>query len=58
MAKKRNPEKIAVEEFLEDYQAVSEPSFDPARARMGEEKDRPSKPYDQIAADIAHLRQP
>ena len=53
MAKKRNPEKIAVEEFLEDYQAVSEPSFDPARARMGEEKDRPSKPYNQIEADIA-----
>ena len=53
MAKKRNPEKIAVEEFLEDYQAVSEPSFDPARARIGEEKDRPSKPYNQIEADIA-----
>ena len=53
MAKKRNPDKIAVEEFLEDYQAVSEPSFDPARARIGEENDRPSKPYNQIEADIA-----
>jgi hypothetical protein len=53
MAKKRNPDKIAVEEFLEEYKTVPQPSFDPARFRMGEEKDRPSKPYDQIAADIA-----
>ena len=40
MAKKRNPTKIAVEEFLES-QAV-QPSFDPARFRMGEEADRPT----------------
>ena len=53
MAKKRNPDKIAVEEFLEEYKTVPQPSSDPARFRMGEEKDRPSKPYDQIAADIA-----
>jgi len=32
---------------------ISSPSFDPGRFRMGEEKDRPSQPYDQTAADIA-----
>jgi hypothetical protein len=53
VAKKRNPTKIAVEEFLEERNQVPVPSFDPARFRMGEEKDRPSTPYDQRAADIA-----
>ena len=55
MAKKRKnaPTKIAVEEFIESYNPVPIPSFDPGRFRMGEEKDRPSKPYDQTAADIA-----
>jgi hypothetical protein len=40
MAKKRNPTKIAVEEFLESQ--TVQPSFDPARFRMGEEADRPT----------------
>jgi len=55
VAKKRKnaPTKIAVEEFIESYNPVPIPSFDPGRFRMGEEKDRPSKPYDQTAADIA-----
>jgi len=53
VAKKRNPTKVAVEEFLEEYNSVPVPSFDPGRFRMGEEKDRPSQPYDQITADIA-----
>ena len=53
MAKKRNPDKVAVEEFIESYNPVPIPSFDPGRFRMGEEADRPSKPYDQTAADIA-----
>jgi hypothetical protein len=53
VAKKRNPTKIAVEKFLEERNQVPVPSFDPARFRMGEEKDRPSTPYDQRAADIA-----
>lgn len=53
MAKKRNPTKIAVEKFLEERNQVPVPSFDPALFRMGEEKDRPSTPYDQRAADIA-----
>lgn len=53
MAKKRNPTKVAVEEFIESYNPVPIPSFDPGRFRMGEEADRPSKPYDQTAADIA-----
>jgi hypothetical protein len=55
VAKKRRnaPTKIAVEEFLETYNPVPIPSFDPGRFRMGEEADRPSKPYDQIEADIA-----
>ena len=53
MAEKRNPDKVAVEEFIESYNPVPIPSFDPGRFRMGEEADRPSKPYDQIAADIA-----
>jgi hypothetical protein len=53
VAKKRNPTKIAVEEFLEERNQVPLPSFDPARFRMGEERDRPSTPYDQRAADIA-----
>jgi len=53
VAKKRNPTKVAVEEFLEEYNPVPVPSFDPGRFRMGEEKDRPSQPYDQITADIA-----
>jgi hypothetical protein len=53
VAKKRNPTKIAVEEFLEERNQVPVPSFDPALFRMGEEKDRPSTPYDQRAADIA-----
>lgn len=53
MAKKRNPTKVAVEEFIESYNPVPIPSFDPGTFRMGEEKDRPSKPYDQTAADIA-----
>ena len=53
MAEKRNPDKVTVEEFIESYNPVPIPSFDPGRFRMGEEADRPSKPYDQIAADIA-----
>ena len=53
MAEKRNPDKVAVEEFIESYNPVPIPSFDPGRFRMGEEADRPSKPYDQTAADIA-----
>lgn len=53
MAKKRNPDKIAVEKFLEENNSTPTPSFDPGRFRMGEEKDRPSTPYDQRAADIA-----
>jgi hypothetical protein len=53
VAKKRNPTKVAVEEFIESYNPVPIPSFDPGRFRMGEEADRPSKPYDQTAADIA-----
>jgi hypothetical protein len=53
VAKKRNPDKVAVEEFIESYNPVPIPSFDPGRFRMGEEADRPSKPYDQTAADIA-----
>ena len=53
MAKKRNPNKVAVEEFIESYNPIPIPSFDPGRFRMGEEADRPSKPYDQTAADIA-----
>jgi hypothetical protein len=53
VAKKKNPTKIAVEEFLEERNQVPVPSFDPARFRMGEEKDRPSIPYDQREADIA-----
>jgi hypothetical protein len=36
VAKKRNPTKISVEEFLESQ--TIQPSFDPARFRMGEEK--------------------
>lgn len=53
MAEKRNPTKVAVEEFIKSYNPVPIPSFDPGRFRMGEEADRPSKPYDQTAADIA-----
>jgi hypothetical protein len=53
VAKKRNPTKVAVEEFIESYNPLPIPSFDPARARMGEEKDRPSTPYSQREADIA-----
>ena len=52
MAKKRNPTKIAVEEFLESQ--TIQPSFDPARFRMGEEKDRPTtRDYDAEAAAAA-----
>jgi hypothetical protein len=43
VAKRRNaPTKIAVEEFLETYNPVPVPSFDPGRFRMGEEADRPT----------------
>jgi hypothetical protein len=52
VAKKRNPTKIAVEEFLESQ--TIQPSFDPARFRMGEEKDRPTtRDYDAEAAAAA-----
>ena len=52
MAKKRNPTKIAVEEFLEERNTA--PSFDPARFRMGEEKDRPtSRDYNAESAAAA-----
>jgi hypothetical protein len=37
MAKKRNPTKVAVEEFIESRNPVPVPSFDVARWRMGEE---------------------
>lgn len=53
MAKKRNPTKIAVEEFLESQTPITVPSFDPARFRQFEEKDKLSTPYSQIEADIA-----
>jgi hypothetical protein len=52
VAKKRNPTKIAVEEFLEERNTA--PSFDPARFRMGEEKDRPtSRDYNAESAAAA-----
>ena len=52
MAKKRNPDKIAVEEFLESQ--TVQPSFDPARFRMGEEADRPTtRDYNAEAAAAA-----
>jgi len=53
VAEKRNPTKIAVEEFLEERNTA--PSFDPARFRMGEEKDRPtpSRDYDTESAAAA-----
>jgi hypothetical protein len=52
VAKKKNPTKIAVEEFLESQ--TIQPSFDPARFRMGEEKDRPTtRDYDAEAAAAA-----
>jgi hypothetical protein len=52
VAKKTNPTKIAVEEFLEERNTA--PSFDPARFRMGEEKDRPtSRDYDAESAAAA-----
>jgi len=53
VAEKRNPDKIAVEEFLEKRNTT--PSFDPARFRMGEEKDRPtpSRDYDAESAAAA-----
>jgi hypothetical protein len=52
VAKKRNPTKISVEEFLESQ--TIQPSFDPARFRMGEEKDRPTtRDYDAEAAAAA-----
>jgi hypothetical protein len=52
VAKKRNPTKIAVEEFLESQ--TIQPSFDPARFRIGEEKDRPTtRDYDAEAAAAA-----
>lgn len=53
MAEKRNPNKIAVEEFLESQTPITVPSFDPAKFRQFEEKDRPSTPYSQTEADIA-----
>lgn len=57
MAKKRNPAKAAVEEFLEQNAPVSTPSFDPGRFRMAEERDRliptPSTDYNAIANDAA-----
>jgi len=57
VAIKRNPTKIAVEEFLEERNQVPVPSFDPGRFRMGEEKDRPvpvsSVNYDAQAAASA-----
>ena len=57
MAKKRNPAKTAVEEFLEQNAPVSTPSFDPGRFRMAEERDRliptPSTDYNAIANDAA-----
>lgn len=41
VAKRKNAAtKVAVEEFIESRTPVSTPSFDPARFRMGEEKDR------------------
>jgi len=42
MAKKRNPTKVAVEEFIESRNPVPVPSFDPGRFRMAEERDRPT----------------
>lgn len=54
MAKKRNPTKIAVEEFLEERNQVPVPSFDPGRFRMGEERDRTtSRDYDAESAAAA-----
>ena len=50
MAKKRNPTKVAVEEFIESYNPVPIPSFDPGRFRMGEEADRPTA---EISRDYA-----
>jgi len=61
MAKKKNPAKVAVEKFIESRNPVPVPSFDPARFRMGEEKDRiitstdtgTSRDYDAEAAAAA-----
>ena len=50
MAKKRNPTKVAVEEFIESYNPVPIPSFDPGSFRMGEEADRPTA---EISRDYA-----
>lgn len=52
MAKKRNPDKIAVEEFLESQ--TIQPSFDVAKARIGEERNRPTtRDYNAEAAAAA-----
>jgi len=55
MAKKKNPDKIAVEKFLEENNSTPTPSFDPGRFRIGEEKDRPtpSRDYNAEAAATA-----
>jgi len=53
VAKRKNAAtKVAVEEFLEEYNPVPVPSFDPGSFRMGEEKDRlaPSSTFDYDAA--------
>jgi len=55
VAKKRNPTKIAVEEFLEERNTA--PSFDPARFRMGEEKDRPTPSRDYYAEAAATAKE-
>jgi hypothetical protein len=59
VAKRRNAAtKIAVEEFLEEYNPVPVPSFDPGRFRMGEEADRqiPVTPdYEAEAAASAKI---
>jgi len=53
VAKKRNPDKIAVEEFLEENNSTPTPSFDPGRFRIGEEKDRPTSSRDYYDAESA-----